>query len=114
MAGLPETAVQSEGEIMGEKECAVCLGAYEASDTVRTLPCSHGFHERCIFQWLRVSRLCPLCRFALPAAAEETESFADEEDDDDDGEEDDDNGDGEEDHDDTLESIQFCFCNVKI
>src|SRR5688572_28345639 len=31
MAGLPETAVQGEGEIMGEKECAVCLGAYEAS-----------------------------------------------------------------------------------
>ncbi|TVU50810.1 hypothetical protein EJB05_02200, partial [Eragrostis curvula] len=52
-------------------ECAVCLEGYEAGETLRTMPCSHGFHERCIFGWLRVSRLCPLCRFAMPAETEE-------------------------------------------
>ncbi|CAN6335566.1 unnamed protein product [Urochloa humidicola] len=90
ISALPETTV-GEGEARG-KECAVCLEGYESGDTVRTMPCSHGFHERCILHWLRVSRLCPICRFAMPAAAgEETESFTDEQDDD------------------ILESIQFMF-----
>ncbi|CAL4911679.1 unnamed protein product [Urochloa decumbens] len=86
IAALPETTV---GEAT-EEECAVCLEAYKAGDTLRTMPCAHGFHESCIFQWLRVSRLCPLCRFALPAV-EETESFVDV------------------DGDDVLESIQFLY-----
>ncbi|CAN6325777.1 unnamed protein product [Urochloa humidicola] len=62
MAALPETTTVGEGETT--KECA-----YEAGDVLRTMPCSHGFHESCIFQWLRVSRLCPLCRFAMSPAA---------------------------------------------
>uniref|UniRef100_A0A0A8Y3I5 RING-type domain-containing protein n=1 Tax=Arundo donax TaxID=35708 RepID=A0A0A8Y3I5_ARUDO len=51
------------------------------------MPCSHGFHERCIMGWLRVSRLCPLCRFALPAEEETESDTGDEEEGDDDGEE---------------------------
>lgn len=98
IAALPETTARGESsEVMGEgdRECAVCLGAYQTGDAVRTMPCSHGFHERCIFPWLRVSRLCPLCRFALPAA----EAFADDDDDDyGDSEEEDDDVD----NDDTL------------
>ncbi|RLN27812.1 hypothetical protein C2845_PM05G05910 [Panicum miliaceum] len=78
MAALPETTA-GEGETRG-KECAVCLEAYEAGDTLRTMPCAHGFHQRCIFEWLRVSRLCPLCRFALPAAAETESPFMGDED----------------------------------
>ncbi|RCV36418.1 hypothetical protein SETIT_7G317600v2 [Setaria italica] len=67
MAALPETTV-GEGEV--PEECAVCLVGYEAGDKMRTMPCSHGFHEHCILGWLAVSRLCPLCRFALPAEVE--------------------------------------------
>ncbi|KAF8656731.1 hypothetical protein HU200_060523 [Digitaria exilis] len=82
IAALPETTVgECDGETREkEAECVVCLEDYQAGDKLRTLPCSHGFHERCILPWLRVSRLCPLCRFALPAAAAaETESLVDEE-----------------------------------
>ncbi|CAN6339579.1 unnamed protein product [Urochloa humidicola] len=102
MAALPKTTVVGEGKSEERGiECAVCLEAYETGNTIRTMPCSHGFHESCIFQWLRVSRLCPLCRFALPAAEDEdTESFVDEEDDID--------GDTDGD-DDILESIQFLY-----
>ena len=61
----PETTV-GEGEARESGECAVCLDEYEAGEALRTMPCAHGFLERCIFKWLRASRLCPLCRFALP------------------------------------------------
>nr|CAB3446668.1 unnamed protein product [Digitaria exilis] len=39
---------------MDEGECSVLM------------PCSHWFHEHCIFSWLQISHVCPLCRFALP------------------------------------------------
>jgi len=73
--------VPASGDAMAAlpEECAVCLEGYAAGDTVRTLPCSHGFHGHCILRWLAASRLCPLCRFAMPA---EVEPEADDEDDD--------------------------------
>ena len=86
------------------EECAVCLEGYAAGDTVRTLPCSHGFHGHCILRWLAASRLCPLCRFAMPA---EVEPEVDDEDDDEE-ESDDDEGEssGDDDDDDvTFESL---------
>ncbi|CAN6335568.1 unnamed protein product [Urochloa humidicola] len=105
MASLPEKTV-GEGEAT-EEECAVCLEAYEAGDALRTMPCAHAFHQHCIFGWLAVSRLCPLCRFALPA---EVDSDADEEDDDDDDDDGDDTEDEEDDDADVShESLQFLF-----
>ncbi|KAM0905520.1 hypothetical protein ACQ4PT_017343 [Festuca glaucescens] len=66
IAGLRQT---SAGEAR-ERECAVCMQDFEGGDTLRRLPCSHSFHERCIFDWLRVSRACPLCRHRLPMERE--------------------------------------------
>jgi len=105
MAALPETTVGEGGAgEEEEEECAVCLEGYAAGDTVRTLPCSHGFHGHCILRWLAESRLCPLCRFAMPA---EVEPEVDDEDDDEE-ESDDDEGEssGDDDDDDvTFESL---------
>ncbi|CAN6330485.1 unnamed protein product [Urochloa humidicola] len=60
IAALPETTV-GEGEKVVEEECAVCPESYEARDTLRMMPCALAYHEHCIFGWLVVSRLCPLC-----------------------------------------------------
>uniref|UniRef100_A0A0E0F998 RING-type domain-containing protein n=1 Tax=Oryza meridionalis TaxID=40149 RepID=A0A0E0F998_9ORYZ len=49
-----------------QEECAACLRDFEEEDTLRTMPCSHSFHEICLFRWLSESCLCPLCRYALP------------------------------------------------
>ncbi|KAF8676268.1 hypothetical protein HU200_047140 [Digitaria exilis] len=46
-------------------ECAVCLQDFVAEDKLRAMPCSHAFHQKCIFDWLRVNHVCPLCRHAL-------------------------------------------------
>ncbi|KAM0897995.1 hypothetical protein ACQ4PT_022221 [Festuca glaucescens] len=71
--------VPAAGEVT-EQDCAVCLEDFAAGGRrLRTMPCSHSFHQRCIFVWLLVNRRCPMCRFAMPSRADDEE----EEDDDD-------------------------------
>ncbi|CAO2153247.1 unnamed protein product [Urochloa humidicola] len=63
--------------------CAICLQEYfdsrpDPAETsppsevrLRAMPCSHTFHENCIFEWLRRNAACPLCRHQLPMEDEE-------------------------------------------
>lgn len=50
-----------------EKACSVCLEVLVDGNRVTKLPCLHVFHQSCVLRWLRESRLCPLCRYQLPA-----------------------------------------------
>jgi E3 ubiquitin-protein ligase RNF38/44 len=34
--------------------CDICLNEYKAHDKIRTIPCLHRFHTRCIDKWLKV------------------------------------------------------------
>jgi len=47
-------------------DCVICLGCCEeglsCDECWRRLPCGHNFHETCIFEWLRKSEQCPVCR----------------------------------------------------
>lgn len=50
-------------------QCAVCFSGLVRN--LRTLPCGHAFHQRCIDRWKRSCRAeptCPMCRvpFDLP------------------------------------------------
>ncbi|TVT99610.1 hypothetical protein EJB05_55040, partial [Eragrostis curvula] len=56
-----------------EQGCAVCGQLFQEGDQLRSMPCSHSFHQSCIFKSLLVSCVCPRprCRFTMPAAAEE-------------------------------------------
>jgi hypothetical protein len=88
-AGMPE-------------ECAVCLQDFDANakETLRVMPsCSHAFHPDCIFSWLRVKAVCPLCRRALPTQQHKDQDF---EDDDDSDDSDEDDSDEDEDEDDAA------------
>uniref|UniRef100_A0A0E0RFK3 RING-type domain-containing protein n=1 Tax=Oryza rufipogon TaxID=4529 RepID=A0A0E0RFK3_ORYRU len=53
------------------EECAVCLQDFVAEEKLRMMPCSHTFHQRCIFDWLRLGCICPLCRRAPPTQQED-------------------------------------------
>lgn len=44
------------------KTCSVCLEEFAVGDVVKTLPCLHFFHERCVDRWLRTSGECPVCK----------------------------------------------------
>jgi hypothetical protein len=48
-----------------ERECAICLDAYEEGDTIcwaKTDKCDHIFHEECAIEWLKNHDECALCR----------------------------------------------------
>lgn len=42
--------------------CMICMEDYELEDQIRKLGCGHFYHEACIDEWLRRSKLCPYCR----------------------------------------------------
>mmetsp|Transcript_21890 Transcript_21890/g.51307 ORF Transcript_21890/g.51307 Transcript_21890/m.51307 type:complete len:229 (-) Transcript_21890:187-873(-) len=44
-------------------QCHICLDDFAVGDELRTLPCRHSFHARCVDEWLQEkSRCCPTCR----------------------------------------------------
>lgn len=46
----------------GSNSCLVCLSDFDEGETCCVLPCQHGFHRKCVFQWLKISGTCPVCR----------------------------------------------------
>lgn len=75
LSGTPERAAKgmAEGDIAARcplqclaepsgEACPVCLDAFEASASVRRLPCGHAMHRECCERWLREAATCPTCR----------------------------------------------------
>jgi len=57
-----ETFVEDSSEDSKDvPSCAVCLSDFAGGDTLRSLPCGHRFHKRCIDKWLVRNKVCPLC-----------------------------------------------------
>jgi len=53
---------ESEADIMS---CCICMIAFKTSEDVRTLPCLHIYHTKCIDKWLLRNRTCPICKFDI-------------------------------------------------
>ncbi|KAB2595077.1 E3 ubiquitin ligase BIG BROTHER-related-like [Pyrus ussuriensis x Pyrus communis] len=49
-------------------DCSICMEEMEVGSEAIPMPCSrsHLYHDDCIIEWLKKSRVCPLCRFAMP------------------------------------------------
>jgi Ring finger domain len=47
------------------RECSVCLEDFNEGDIRKTLPCLHGFHDKCIDKWLHTNACCPVCKFRV-------------------------------------------------
>ena len=47
--------------------CAVCLCPFEEGDLIRTTPCMHMFHQKCVDQWLQQRSICPVCKYSVIA-----------------------------------------------
>jgi hypothetical protein len=70
-----------------DDDCAICLNPLadiagpdhkkddaSATSMLRAMPCSHIFHQHCIFQWLHRNTVCPLCRYQLPTTFEDEDT----------------------------------------
>ncbi|OMJ28787.1 RING finger protein 44 [Smittium culicis] len=42
--------------------CSICLGDYEQDSVLRLMVCGHHFHKECLDEWLKINRICPLCK----------------------------------------------------
>ena len=66
LSSLPVTTWQQTTATRSDVDCALCMEPFGKSDVVRTLPCSHYFHEACVDHWFAVvkyqTRTCPLCK----------------------------------------------------
>lgn len=48
------------------QECTICMEEFQIGSKVTLMPCSHVYHEKCIFKWLKTSHVWPLCRYPMP------------------------------------------------
>jgi len=55
-------AEASEDVPKEENNCQICMEDFEDGDELRTLPCFHLFHAKCVDKWLKVNSICPTCR----------------------------------------------------
>jgi E3 ubiquitin-protein ligase BIG BROTHER-like protein len=46
------------------EDCCICKCDYEDGDELIILKCdkSHNFHDECLTQWLKINKVCPMCR----------------------------------------------------
>ncbi|XP_068329587.1 probable E3 ubiquitin-protein ligase RHC2A [Pyrus communis] len=47
--------------------CSICREEMMVGSEATRMPCSHLYHGDCIVKWLQRSRICPLCRYSMPA-----------------------------------------------
>ena len=54
--------LRSSGSSDQRQTCSICLEQYQTGETVRTIPCFHTFHQKCIDPWLATRAECPICK----------------------------------------------------
>lgn len=63
---------QSNNENMA-KTCMICLESFIIGRKIITLPCFHIFHVKCISNWLKKKRSCPICKYSIDDKSQNVE-----------------------------------------
>ncbi|CAF0735654.1 unnamed protein product [Rotaria sp. Silwood1] len=59
---VPVVAFGQEPDQFNQTDCAICRTNFETSELLKKLECGHLFHSECVANWLRITRICPICR----------------------------------------------------
>lgn len=54
-------------------ECCCCSELFDADLAIVRTPCGHYYHKKCLGEWLKLAKSCPLCRAILDEASREPE-----------------------------------------
>ena len=46
-------------------QCTICMESFQATETLKELPCGDVFHKECIEEWLKNTNRCPNCQLAV-------------------------------------------------
>lgn len=57
---IDKNCVPTSSNSTSSDGCVICLTQLHIKTTLK-LPCEHIFHNTCIFEWMQISRNCPLC-----------------------------------------------------
>ena len=47
------------------EDCVICLETFQLNQKITTLDCNHYYHYKCIKEWTKKERSCPLCRIDI-------------------------------------------------
>ena len=45
-----------------EMLCIICRGSIKDADAIRVFKCKHFYHKECCDEWLKIKKICPMCR----------------------------------------------------
>lgn len=64
---MPTRKYKKKGQVASQESdnCAICLDEFTKGQVIRTLPCRHNFHCKCVDDWLIKRRTCPLCKMDI-------------------------------------------------
>jgi E3 ubiquitin-protein ligase RNF115/126 len=62
IAALPTRKLDGTQRLGEQNKCLICLDEFGEGDDVKTLPCLHIYHQKCVEQWLRTDNSCPVCK----------------------------------------------------
>lgn len=56
--------IKDDPEMQYREDCCICKCDYEEGEELIVLKCdkSHYFHEQCLSEWLKINKVCPMCR----------------------------------------------------
>lgn len=66
---LPTRKLAGSENIGEQSKCLICLEEFGDGDDIKTLPCLHIYHQKCVEQWLRTDNSCPVCKTPIGHAA---------------------------------------------
>ncbi|KAK7401367.1 hypothetical protein VNO78_12789 [Psophocarpus tetragonolobus] len=75
MVPTSNTAIESLTKVKLEdgavkERCSICLREFDEGVEVSLMPCKHVYHHECLIKWLKISHMCPMCRYPMPTSGD--------------------------------------------
>ena len=58
---IPVTVISEDQK--SKEICSICLNEFKKDEHVYFLPCIHHFHVKCLQEWIKTQKNCPMCKF---------------------------------------------------